>query len=779
MAITGSADSNLVAKWDERLKSCQQARINFERQWHENMAFFYGRQWIATTKNPSGQGFSIAEAPTADRWRVRHTANRILRIVRKELTNLTKEEPQFYCVPKSTEEKDRLAAMAGDSIAEYLMRTKYFNRRRREATLWMLLCGTAFIKNYYDPTQPDIDGLPGKIDFEPVTAFHLFVPNLQATELEAQDYVIHARTVSPEKVYNTYGVELPPGTDASSTIIDSRFISGIGIKQGNNEKQCYIKEVYVKPCKDYPNGCFFVYGENKILYVYEQSSNPMDELGSDPSMGADPMAQLSGGSGIDQELMDLFQKPQPPGYPNPEEQQRNSSYQNEGVTDSKGQPVGNKEYPRVDGDPKLNYEHAYPYRHAHFPFAKIDHIPTGMFYSESVIKSLIPSQKEYNRTRSIMLENRNLAGKPQWSYVAGSFDPRKFNSKPGLLLPINMGFDPPRPLDQPPLPASIPQELQFTIQDMDDISAQTEVSKGQTPPGVEAASAIAYLAEENDTILHASVSSIEEAVQETGVQILANVYDYWPAERIVRMTSKNQYMEVREFKAGDLNPVMDFRVESNSMAPRSLAAKQAFITELMKMGAIDPTRALRYLQMSETNKLYDELMLDNRQATRENVYMSQGQKLTKPQPGAQMQIDPMTGQPMPPQNKQEQMLDPTTSEPIIDPQTGQPQMYDITVNGYDDHEVHIQEHQAFQKSQEYELLPPEIQQIVQDHVDEHKMELLKERNAAQADEMAKPGAESAASPRLEGQNGSSYTGNNSGPGAAAGAAVAAANNGAG
>ena len=33
-------------------------------------------------------------------------------------------------------------------------------------------------------------------------------------------------------------------------------------------------------------------------------------------------------------------------------------------------------------------------------------------------------------------------------------------------------------------------------------------------------------------------------------------------------------------------------------------------------------------------------------------------------------------------------------------------MYNITINPFDAHEVHIEEHQAFQKTQEYELLAP-------------------------------------------------------------------------
>ena len=141
IVVAGSADAHLIEKWDSNLKACQQQRLTFEKQWHENMSFYFGRQWITTSKSQNG-GFSMSEMPPTDSWRVRHTANRILRIIRTEVTKLTKEEPQFFCVPDSTEESDRLAAMAGDSIAEYLLKTKHFNRRRLEATFWACICGS-------------------------------------------------------------------------------------------------------------------------------------------------------------------------------------------------------------------------------------------------------------------------------------------------------------------------------------------------------------------------------------------------------------------------------------------------------------------------------------------------------------------------------------------------------------------------------------------------------------------------------------------------------------
>jgi hypothetical protein len=88
---------------------------------------------------------------------------------------------------------------------------------------------------------------------------------------------------------------------------------------------------------------------------------------------------------------------------------------------------------------------------------------------------------------------------------------------------------------------------------------------------------------------------------------------------------------------------------------------------------------------------------------------------------------------MEPAYKQEMQRDPMTGEPIIDEATGQPTMYNVTVNPFDNHEAHIAEHQAYQKTQEFEMLDPQIQQIIQDHVDEHKQEIMKERNALQTD----------------------------------------------
>lgn len=317
----------------------------------------------------------------------------------------------------------------------------------------------------------------------------------------------------------------------------------------------------------------------------------------------------------------------------------------------------------------------FPFSHGKYPYSKIDHVPAGRFYGTSVIDDLIPLQKEYNRTRSQIIESKNRTANPQMVYVKGSIDPNKVTSEPGLQIPVSPGMERPRYMTLEPLPNYVLQELDRTLRDMDDLSGQYEVSKGRTPPGIEAASAIAYLQEENDGKLYHTVASIEEAVVDTGYRILNNVQEFWDEEKLIRVVSKNSSIEAFQFKGSDLKDNTDLRIESDSMAPKSRAARQAFITDLMKQGLIPAEKGLRYLHLNETNRLYEELQIDSKAAQRENYKMTH----------------------------------------IIEPIDEMGKLIVYPVNIWDNTEVHLNEHGNYIKSEEFELLPQERQKVIVNH----------------------------------------------------------------
>jgi len=611
-SLSDKERQELLSKLNKMFDTCRKARTQFERQWYMNMAFYFGRQYVTWAPGASGTMTRLYE-PAAPKWRVRLVVNKIRPSVRFELTKITKEQPQIYVIPASTEDSDVAAARAGEQIAEYEMSEMKFNRLIRRSVFWALLCGSSFLKTYYDEEQMDPSGVPGKICVEPVNAFHILAPLMQEEEIENQPFLIHAMTKDKAWINWRFGKEIPADSSVGSGVLEQQFLSALGVNAQNQatSDQVYVKEAWIKPCKDFENGALVSWAGDQILTFFEQ----------------------------------------------------------------------------------------WPYDVTDFPFAKIDHLPTGRFYGESTITDLIPLQRELNRTRSQIVEAKNKMAKPQLLAVKGSVDVNKITSEPGLVILYTPGFNPPTPIPLSNLPEYIAEELNRLQQDIDEQTASYEITKGRTPPGVEAASAIAYLQEENDTKFAHTSASLEEATEKVGQQILGYVAQYWDVSRKINVLGENSVYEAKEYSKANINGNTNLRVESGSAAPRSRAAKQAFITELGKMGWITPDKALRYMDMVETGRLYEESQLDARQVQRENHQMTESAQ----QFMMQQQMDPMTGQPQ------------------VDPMTGQPMgPQPLPINEWDDDQAHVLYHTDYMKTQDFENLDPQIQQVHVQHLQLHR-----------------------------------------------------------
>ena len=207
--------------------------------------------------------------------------------------------------------------------------------------------------------------------------------------------------------------------------------------------------------------------------------------------------------------------------------------------------------------------------------------------------------------------------------------------------------------------------------------------------------------------MHHTITSVERAIARVGKQLLALVGQFWTEERVIRTISNNNSYEAKKFKGSDLAGNTDFRVEPGSMAPRSKAAKQAFITELMKMGAIPPQQGLKYLQMSETNRLYQDLQLDQRHQERE--------------------LDKMSS------------FSPAIEDPLNPDMTDQETQGQVQINRWDNHQVHRDVTANFMKTQEFELLPDMNKQLIIQHFEAHDMELQRLAMEVQQQQMMQGG----------------------------------------
>lgn len=411
-----------------------------------------------------------------------------------------------------------------------------------------------------------------------------------------------------------------------------------------------------------------------------------------------------------------------------------------------------------------------------YPFTKFDGVPTGRFYGDSSIIDLLSLQKEYNRTRSQIIEAKNQMAKPQLVAAKGSVNANQITSEPGLVIFYTLGYPEPKPLTLTPLPSYVLQELDRTLLDMADISGQHEVSSGTVPSGVTAASALSFLQEQDDTMLAPIIASLEAGVERLGQHFLCHVHERWTEPHAVKILGADNTWEIKEFLGRDLKGNTDLNIQAGSAMPRSIAAKQALILELAKMQLIAPDVALRHLEMASTGQIYEELQVDRRQAERENMRMSDPSLLAPDfsgmrqalemsinsgggmgqdvgVDGASIPAEPggpgvsqpdMSMLPAPPDSfgglgSGAPALSPETSpaghimappgasmDPSVPLPPGMPPVPApplVPVNTFDNHEIHIQVHNDYRKRQEFEGLDPKLKDEFERHVELHRAAL--------------------------------------------------------
>lgn len=380
----------------------------------------------------------------------------------------------------------------------------------------------------------------------------------------------------------------------------------------------------------------------------------------------------------------------------------------------------------IIGDQVVQFMEGNPYLHKQYPFVKFPHIPNGRFYADSIITDLVPVQREYNRSRGQVIENKNKMAHLQLLAAEGSIDASRITTEPGQVIQYKLGFPPPEPMPLQNLPPYVMEEIERLLLDFEDISGQHQVSKGQVPPGVTAATAISFLQEQDESMLSVTFDAIEEAFEKIGYQTLCYVKQYWQSPRIVRAVGRDQQFNVRSFAGADLRDNTDIRIEAGSSLPTSKSAKQALLMDLMSQGFIPPEKGLELMEVGGVQRLYEEIQTDSAQATRENMRMSAATEqmideyyntFVAKDPLGQPMTDPNTGTP--------QLVDPNSGEPLADPMTGEPMPPPliVPVNSYDNHEIHIQVHNNFRKSQEFEELPQPTKDLFEEHVNQHMMSL--------------------------------------------------------
>ena len=388
------------------------------------------------------------------------------------------------------------------------------------------------------------------------------------------------------------------------------------------------------------------------------------------------------------------------------------------------------------------YREGFPYGHMMYPFTKFEHIPTATFYADSPIVDLSQLQKEYNGLRSEISEAGRRMAKPQLIAPMGSIVPSKLTNEPGLVIQYKPGMAPPQPLPLSPLPQYYLDQQDRILNDWIDISGEREVSRGSTPPGVTSGTAISYLQEASNQYLTPQYQSIEAGIEKIATQTIELFVQYVDIPRKIRTIGADGAFDTMLLKGADVASGTDIRVESGSSFAKSKAAQEARVMDMFAVGIIDQPAAARMLELGGVQKIMDTLNVAERKAQRENIKMKMLtlEDIEMARMEAMQQI--MAG--LPP----EAMENPNIMAEI----QNMPAPPVISVDDFDIHEVHIETHNKFRMSQEYEILPDELKAQFAEHVAMHEQAIQQKMMAQMM--MGVP-------PQMEGED----AGTEQGPGA--------------
>lgn len=307
-----------------------------------------------------------------------------------------------------------------------------------------------------------------------------------------------------------------------------------------------------------------------------------------------------------------------------------------------------------------------------FPFYHIK-VP-GRLYPTCLVEQLIPLQREYNKSRSQIIENKNLIGNPILIAPRGCLDDEPTN-EPGQFLEYNLVGAKPEYLAPPTMSADVYQNITTLDSEMEFVSGQHETSHGTTPTGVTSGTAIGFLQEQDDTKLGPTTANFISCKQRYMRYLLKMIQKKYDIARTVRIVGDNKRVETLTFKGADLTSI-DVRVNEGTMYQTSKAAMQDFVIKMVQYGLLLPTNErdrqliMKVLEFGTIDSVYSEVEQDAEQAEAENAKFERG---------------------------------------------------DLTpdVRDFYNHESHIKAHNKLRKTESYKQLPTAVQSAVDAHVNAH------------------------------------------------------------
>ena len=175
-----------------------------------------------------------------------------------------------------------------------------------------------------------------------------------------------------------------------------------------------------------------------------------------------------------------------------------------------------------------------PYESGRFPFFifKNTNVPFK-FWGEGEVKYLLSPQQAVNDLSNQVIDNAKHTANMQCIIDKNAGIPKgELTNRPGLIIRKNPGAEVRR--DSPPsMPMYVSEMITRNEQAIEVISGVHDITRGQTPTGIESASAIQALQEAANQRIRLKITLLEETLSDMGNEWLSRMKQFWKSNRVI------------------------------------------------------------------------------------------------------------------------------------------------------------------------------------------------------------------------------------------------------
>ena len=266
----------------------------------------------------------------------------------------------------------------------------------------------------------------------------------------------------------------------------------------------------------------------------------------------------------------------------------------------------------------------------------VDNYAYDIVMNDSIIKDMIPVQKEYNRFVSLMSSALERASKIKvLSPLSALLNKRQvYDDGSIVIIDYNNQMGEPHQLRLDPIPPYVFNLKQDLERELESVSNIHEVSFGRLPERASHASGtlVSLLIEQDDSVLDPIIRDADKVFSDVWTMVLEIIQHSYTTPRMFKLVGRNLEDSVRWFKGADLKGNTDVAITTQLALPKSKALRAEWILKLAERGLIDDKKlVLELLEFAEAKKLYPLSLVHEKKAVRENFIIETNSDISNEQ----------------------------------------------------------------------------------------------------------------------------------------------------